>query len=151
MRISHWALLVGALAVAGCKGGGDRAGGSADTAGMMGHIDSGGMGMGKMDSGMMPQMRAHMDSMMRMSPQQMSQMMGTHERMMSMMMDQMGGEMRQMKMSADPKWTALTDSVRQDLAELPSLSGQKLQERMRAHEGRVRRLLEMHQGMMERS
>ena len=45
----------------------------------------GGMAMQGMQ--MMPQMRAHMDSMMRVSPQQMQSMMAQHEAMMSRMLD----------------------------------------------------------------
>ena len=126
MAMANWALLVAALGVAGCNGGGDRAERAADTGGMMGHMDSGGMGMAGMPMPgmqMMPQMRAHMDSMMRMSPQQMQAMMAMHESMMSQMMDGMGSDMRGMKMSGTPTWTALTDSVKQDLAELPNLKG----------------------------
>jgi hypothetical protein len=161
MRRSHWAMLVGALTLAGCGGGGDRTERSRDTGGMMGHMDSGGMGMGHMDSGgmgmsgmnmqgmqMMPQMRAHMDSMMRMSPQQMQAMMAMHQGMMSQMMDGMGADMRNMKMSGTPEWNALTDSVKQDLADLPNLKGQGLSARMRGHADRVRRLLAMHEEMM---
>jgi hypothetical protein len=113
-------------------------------------MDSSGMagmpGMGK--SQMMSMMPAHMDSMTKMNPEQVSQMMAKHERMMSQMMDQMGGEMRQMKMSETPGWRALTDSVKQDLAELPSLKGQALSARMRAHAGRVQRLMKAHEQMM---
>jgi hypothetical protein len=94
-------------------------------------------------------MRAHMDSMMRMSPEQMSRMMAKHDRIMSEMMDQMGGEMRQMKMSESREWGALTDSVKQDLAELPSLKGQALSTRMRAHAARVQRLMTSHEQMMQ--
>ena len=115
-------------------------------------MDSGRMegmpGMGS--SGMMPMMQAHTDSMMRMNPEQMSGMMASHERMMSQMMDQMGGEMRQMKMAETPEWSALSDSVKQDLAELPGLQGQALSVRMRAHADRVTRLVAMHQKMMEK-
>jgi hypothetical protein len=114
-------------------------------------MDSSGMpgmsGMG--NTGMMPMMQAHTDSMMRMSPERMSGMMASHERMMSQMMDQMGTEMRQMNMSGTPEWSALTDSVKQDLAELPSLSGQQLSNRMRAHADRVRRLISAHEQMMK--
>jgi len=155
--MSYRLLLVGTLALAGCGGGRDGAEQSRDTGGMMGHMDSAGMGMGHMDSGgmgmgnmnMMSGMRAHMDSMMRMSPQQMQGMMAMHEQMMSRMMDGMGADMRDMKMAANPKWNALGDSVKQDLAELPSLNGQKLQARMRAHGERVQRLMEMHKQMMK--
>jgi hypothetical protein len=157
MRMSHWALLVGALA--GCGRGGDRAETTRDTGGMMGHMDSGGMGMGHIDSGgmgmgnmqgmsMMSGMRAHMDSMMRMSPQQMQAMMAKHEQMMSRMMDGMGSDMRGMNMPNTPEWSALTDSVKQDLAELPNLKGQQLSARMRAHAARVNRLIAMHEKMM---
>ena len=114
-------------------------------------MDSGRMegmsGMG--NSGMMSMMPAHMDSMMKMKPEQMSGMMASHERMMSQMMDQMGTEMRQMKMSEAPKWSALTDSVKQDLAELPTLKGQALSAKMRAHADRVRRLITAHEQMMK--
>ena len=64
-------------------------------------------------------------------------------------MDQMGGEMRQMKMAETPDWSALTDSVKQDLAELPSLKGQTLSARIQAHAGRVQRLIAAHEGMMK--
>jgi len=158
MGRSHCALLLGALAIGGCDGGEDRAGQAADSAATMGHMDS--EGMGHMDSGgmdmggmrmrgmqMMPHMRSHMDSMMRMSPQQMQGMMSRHERMMSQMMDAMGADMRGMR-SASPEWSALSDSVKEDLAELPTLKGQVLSARMRAHADRVGRLITMHERMM---
>ena len=157
--MSYRLLLVGTLALAGCGGGRDGAEQSRDTGGMMGQMDSGGMGMGRMDSGgmgmgnmqgmaMMSGMQAHMDSMMRMSPQQMQGMMAMHQSMMSNMMDGMGSDMRGMKMSGSPEWTALTDSVKRDLAQLPSLKGQELSARMRAHADRVKRLIGMHEKMM---
>lgn len=124
MNTSHWALLVGAFAVVGCNRAGDRAGRTPDTAGMMGHMDSGDMGMGSMrmqGMQMMAGMRAHMDSMMRMSPRQMQSMMTMHQGMMSQMMDRVAGDMRGLQMSAPPAWNALTDSVKQDLAQLPNL------------------------------
>ena len=156
MGMSHWALLIGALALAGCGRRGDRAEATRDTGGMMGRMDSGGMGMGHMDSGgmgmggmnMMSGMRAHMDSMMRMSPQQMQAMMPKHEQMMSGMMDGMGSDMRGMNMSDSAEWSALSDSVKNDLADLPNLKGQQLSARMRAHAERVKRLIAMHQKMM---
>jgi hypothetical protein len=150
MGMSHWALLVGTLVLASCGRGSERAERSRDTGGMMGHMDSGGMRMGGMESmQMMPGMRAHMDSIMRMSPQQMQEMMARHEAMMSQMMDQMGADMRAMKMSSPPEWTALMDSVKQDLSELPNLKGQALSARMRAHGDRVRRLIGAHEEMMK--
>ncbi len=93
-------------------------------------------------------MKAHVDSIMKMSPEQMSRMMPRHEQMMSHMMDQMRAEMRQMRMPETPGWSALADSVRHDLAELPSLSGNALSSRMQAHAQRVRRLIAMHKRMI---
>jgi hypothetical protein len=150
--MSYWALLVCALVLVGCQAGDPRAGRDQDTGGMtgqmdsgMGHMDSGHMGMGGMN---MSSMRAHMDSMMRMSPQQMQGMMARHEQMMSQMMDRMGADMRRMNMSGMPEWSALTDSVKRDLADLPNLKGQQLSTRMRAHADRVKRLIAMHEKMM---
>jgi hypothetical protein len=158
MRTLQLTLIVALLALAACNkpkeapAAGSTSGMPMDSGGMSGMtMDSGQMrGMSGMGgAGMMPMMQAQMDSMMRMKPEQMSGMMAAHERMMSQMMDQMGGEMRQMKMAGTPEWTALTDSVREDLAELPSLKGPALSARMRAHADRVQRLISSHQQMMK--
>ena len=150
MKMSHSAMLLGALAFAGCNGGGDRRAPSVDSAGMAGHMDSGGMaGMPMHGMPMMSGMRAHIDSMTGMSPQQMQARMAGHQEMMSQIMDEMGADMRGMNMPESPEWTALTDSVKQDLAELPGLSGQQLSSRMRAHADRMRRLITSHEQMMK--
>jgi hypothetical protein len=148
MKALQMTVIVGLLASAACNK--PKAEQAADSpAGMK--MDSGRMeGMSGMGNpAMMPMMQAHTDSIMRMNPEQMSGMMATHERMMSQMMDQMGAEMRQMKMAETPEWSALTDSVKQDLAELPNLKGQALSVRMRAHADRVRRLMAAHERMMK--
>jgi hypothetical protein len=155
MRPMLWMLSVVVIAVAACKSK-DQAGGrdrSADQQGMAGmRMDSMPMGGNQMGAGgaaMMPMMRAHMDSMARMSPGQMSGMMAAHERMMSQMMDRMGSDMRSMNMQAEAKWNGLVDSVKADLADLPGLQGEELSARMKAHAERVRRLIDMHEGMMK--
>lgn len=161
MVIAHWAVLLGTLTVAGCGDGGNKAQPTRDKSGLMDQMDSGATGMGHRDSArtgmgnmqgmpMMSNMRAHMDSMMRMSPQQMQAMMSGHEQMMSRMMDGMGADMRGMNMSGTPEWSALSDSVKRDLADLPQLEGQELSRRVRSHSERVKRLLAMHEQMMEK-
>ena len=148
MRMFHWLLVLGGFALAGCGGGRDRTN-RTDTV-SMGRTDSAGMnmqGMNMQGIQMMPEMRAHMDSMARMSPQQMQATMANHQALMSQMMDRMGADMRGMKMSGSAEWNALTDSVKQDLAELPGLKGSALASRMRAHGQRVRRLIAMHESM----
>ena len=64
------------------------------------------------------------------------------------MMDAMGADMRGMNMKPDSAWGALGDSLRQDLAELPGLSGASLKTRVQAHIGRMQRMLATHEGMM---
>ena len=102
----------------------------------------------KADS-LMPMMRAHLDSMAGMPPQSASSMLAVHDAMMSQMLDAMGSDMTRMNMRPDSAWSALTDSIRRDLAELPSLSGNALTAGMRGHVERMRRLLGMHETMME--
>jgi len=98
----------------------------------------------KADS-LMPMMRAHLDSLAeRLSPE----MIAAHDAMASQMLDAMGSDMRMMGMQADSAWAALTDSVRQDLAALPSLSGRALEARLTAHQARMRRRMDMHSAMM---
>jgi hypothetical protein len=126
MMISHWVLVVGGLALASCGSEGERTE-RGDTSGMMGHMDSGGMsGVNIPGTEMMQQMRAHMDSMPGMSPQQIQATMASHQAMMSQMLDQMGADMRSMKMSSTPEWTALTDSVKQDLSGAAECEGTKV-------------------------
>jgi hypothetical protein len=155
MKRMLWILCVAIVAVAACKGKNqtaerDQTSGQQGMSGMqMDSMRMGGDQMGMGGANMMPMMRTHMDSMMRMSPEQMSGMMAAHERMMSQMMDRMGADMRGMNMSGDAKWNALVDSVKADLADLPGLRGKELSARMKAHGERVERLIAMHESMMK--
>ena len=108
--------------------------------GMQGMPGMAGMSGMKSDS-LMPMMRADLDSVA-------SGTVSAHETMASQMLDAMGSDMTMMHMTPDAAWTALTDSVKRDLAELPSLSGQPLEMHLKAHVARMRRLLDMHQRMM---
>ena len=155
MRPMLWVLSVAIVAAAACKGK-DQTAERAQPAGQQGmgdmKMDSmpmGGDNMGTGGSDMVAMMRAHMDSMTRMSPAQMPGTMAAHDRMMSQMMDRMGADMRRMNMSADAKWSSLMDSVKADLADLPNLQGKELSARMTAHADRVGRLLAMHEDMMK--
>lgn len=116
---------------------------AADTAGK-----GGGMQMAMQGMQMMPLMRAHLDSLEAMQPAQIAAAMAAHQDLASRMMDAMGADMRGMNMKPDSAWTALGDSLRQDLAELSGLSGSALKTRMQAHIGRMQRMLAMHEGMM---
>ena len=124
-------------------------------AGMHGGDSAGGMmggmsGMGSMTGGMGPEMQAHMQRMMGdVSGEQMRAMLPTHRQMVANTLSRMNGEMRQMNMAADAAWNATVDSLRQDLVRLPELGAAELKTTMPAHVARVRRLGEMHQGMMQ--
>ena len=99
---------------------------------------------------MMSMMRAHLDSLAATPPQFAVGMMASHDAMASQMLDAMGADMTAMGMKADSAWLALTDSVKRDLAELPTLAGQRLESRLRTHVDRFRRLMATHQEMMRR-
>jgi hypothetical protein len=151
MKAVHLTIALGLLASAACSKPPKSAVAKDERQGMVKLMDTGQArpaSRGPDGMGMMMMMQAHTDSMAKMSPEQMTRVMARHERMMSQMMDQMGGEMRQMQMAETADWSALADSVRQDLAELPGLSGNALSSRMQAHAARVRRLIAMHKRMI---
>ena len=111
-----------------------------------------GMGMQGMmmrSDSLMPMMRAHLDSLATTSPQFAARMLSMHEAMASRMLDAMGADMTAMGMKPDPAWTALTDSIKRDLADLPAVSGRALDARLKAHIGRMHRLMAMHESMMQ--
>lgn len=146
-----------AFSLAGCgRTAGDKAAARSDTSAVpSGGADTLKVGMGGMQMNsmqgmsMMDAMRSHMDSAGRMSSEQIIAMMAGHEDMASRMMDAMGADMHSMRMTPDAAWTALADSVRQDLADLPALSGDPLKRRMQAHVGRMQRLMARHESMMK--
>lgn len=107
-----------------------------------------GMSMTMQADSLMPMMRTHLDSMAQMAVPMNPAMRAKHEELVSRMLDAMGSDMRMMGMRADSAWSALSDSVRQDLAALPTLSSRALATRTQAHVGRMRRLLDMHATMM---
>jgi len=106
--------------------------------------------MGMQSDSLMPVMRGHLDSLAAISPQFAAGMLSMHEAMASRMLDAMGADMTAMGMKPDPAWTALTDSIKRDLADLPALSGRALDARLKAHIVRMRRLMAMHESMMQR-
>jgi len=111
-------------------------------------------GMPGMQNGQMGTMTGTMDSMqthMRMMDSMgagMKSMVPAHRQMVANMLSQLNGEMRKMNMTPDVKWTALTDSIRQDLVRIPDMTGSELRSFMPQHGARVMRLMEMHRAMM---
>lgn len=144
MRISQIMTVLGLVVVAACSKKPDGASAATDSVGGMAGMQ---MAMAGMD--MMPGMRAHLDSLAAAAPAQLAAMMAGHQDLASRMMDAMGADMRGMGMQPDSAWAALGDSLRQDLAELPGLSGDALRTRAQAHIARMQRMMTMHEGMMK--
>jgi len=144
MRTFHLISAMAIVTLAACGKKQEAAQAVGDTAGKMG-----GMQMTMQGMQMMPLMRAHLDSLAAMQPAQMAAAMAAHQDLASRIMDAMGADMRGMNMKPDSAWTALSDSLRQDLADLPGLSGTALSTRMQAHTERMRRMMAMHEGMMK--
>lgn len=103
---------------------------------------------GMMSAAMADSMQAEMKKMAAMTPDQMAAMLPMHRQMVGNMLAQMSSDMRSMNMPADAAWTALTDSVRQDLIRLPDMSKTELKQAIPAHHARVTRLMQMHKDMM---
>jgi hypothetical protein len=135
-------VVVGALALVGCGKTKDQP--QSAMPGMQGMP-----GVVMRSDSLMPMMRADLDSLARTPSQFAQRMQQAHEAMASQMLDAMGSDMTMMGMHPDVAWSALVDSVKRDLAELPSLSGRALEARVQAHAGRMRRLLGMHETMMK--
>ena len=120
----------------------DTAGGMASMPGMSGQMGN------MMGAAMMDSMETHLTTMDSMSADRMKAMVPMHRQMVATMLSRMNSEMRQMNMSPDAAWTAAIDSVRQDLTNMPEMSGSQLKTMMRDHHARVMRLLQTHRAMM---
>lgn len=121
-----------------------------DTAGTMQSTSSmpanGGMGM-MSNTATMDSLRTHMREMSAMDGDAMMRMMPMHREMATGVLQRMTTERQSMNMSNDAKWSALADSVRQDLAGMSAMSASSLKTGMPAHQGRMTRLMQSHQDM----
>lgn len=167
MTIRFFAALGGLVAVmAACDSGQTAQNDASDTApggqatqpatgmqgmpGMGGTAGTGGMrGMAGMQRGdMMTQMQNHLRMMNGASGDSLETMLPAHRQMVWNMLAQMNQQMRNMNMTADPQWTALVDSLRQDLVRMPDMGAKELHDIMPAHRARIARLMGMHRFMM---
>ena len=145
MRIVTNVWLGLALLSFGC-GGDQREAGESESAQQGG---MGGMAMRMPSTDMLPAVRAYLDSVVAAEPTELTAMVAGHPARMEQMLSAMDQDMKAMNMMTDATWQALTDSARADLTSLPGLRGEPLILRMRAHAGRMRRLLERHESMMK--
>jgi len=106
-----------------------------------------GMQMPSLDR--LPALRAYLDTLASAEPAVLALQAADHGARIEQMLAAMNRDMKAMNMTADVAWRALEDSVRADLQRIPQLSGEELVLLMRAHAGRMRRLLQMHEAMMK--
>lgn len=144
--MNHWqrSIVVLAFLAAACAGEQRQ---EPQAEGTPGQTGMEGMRMPSMD--LLPGMRGHLDSLLAASPEDLPRMVSAHRTRAEEMLGAIDQDMKAMSMTGDAHWQALADSVRSDLAALPGLSGEALVLRIRAHAGRMRRLLEMHERMMK--
>lgn len=93
-------------------------------------------------------MRAQMRMMDSMSGNQLKAMVPMHRQMAATMLSSFDDAMQRMNMTADSNWTALRDSIRQDLIHMPELTAAQLKTGMPNHEVRLMRFMKMHADMM---
>ena len=104
---------------------------------------------------LMAQMRQHMMRMQAEHADTGQAVMARH-RMGAQMLAQMEKDIEAAKLPADPRWSALLDSVRQDMAAMPGMRGGMMRgqgrgmmsEPMAAHRDRMMRLMDLHENRM---
>ncbi|MEX0691374.1 MAG: hypothetical protein WD934_04745 [Gemmatimonadales bacterium] len=97
---------------------------------------------------MMEPMRLRLAALRTATPETLADLLANHRPAVDSLLGTMAADMRAMNMDADPAWRALEDSVRADLMALPALEGETLMLRVRAHTGRLGRLMGQHEMMM---
>ena len=99
--------------------------------------------------GMSAAMTAHMAAMKGADDAAMKSMLPEHRKMVDGMMSQMNEQMRSMKMTSTPAWSALSDSIRTDLKQMSGMSATGLAAMMPAHEMRITHLAAIHEDAMK--
>ena len=99
--------------------------------------------------GMSAAMTAHMAAMKGADDAAMKSMLPEHRKMVDGMMSQMNEQMRSMKMTRTPAWSALSDSIRTDLKQMSGMSATGLAAMMPAHEMRITHLAAIHEDAMK--
>ena len=98
--------------------------------------------------GMSAAMIAHMAAMKGADAAAMKSMLPDHKKMVDGMLSQMNEQMRSMKMTSTPMWSALGDSIQTDLKQMSGMSATRLAAMMPAHEMRITHLAAMHEEAM---
>jgi hypothetical protein len=97
-----------------------------------------------------PAMRSHLDSMVALSADQLVKVVAAHDSFATKTLDGVDREMKDMGMKGGSRsWNALVDSIKADVADLPTLKGADLVARMKEHARRLKALMDGHERMMK--
>lgn len=105
---------------------------------------------GMMSDSIMTGMHSHMQMMDSASAASLQGMWPMHQQMLNDMLSRMDNSMRAMNMPADAAWTAMRDSLRQDLTRMQPMTPDQLKRGLPAHHARVMRMMDLHRRMMGR-
>ena len=144
----RWMILVLLPVLAACNRGDeetDAPEAQTDTSAMQGMQGMQGHGGDDMTA----QMQQHMAMMQNVNADSLAAMLPAHRQMAGNMIAQMNQQMQSMNMAADAAWTAVMDSIRNDLTRMAELSSAELKPFMAEHHRRMTRLMEMHGTMMK--
>ncbi|MGE0160806.1 MAG: hypothetical protein AB7T31_15490 [Gemmatimonadales bacterium] len=117
-----------------------------DTGGGMG--DMPGMGPDAAEVASADPMQAHLERMSVLPADSLIAVLPLHRQMVANMLARMNREMAGMNMTSDASWNASVDSIRSDLAGMPTMGVSTLAGLMPGHLARVGRLMTMHAAMM---
>ena len=107
-------------------------------------------GMLGMMNGLSPAMQSDLASVRGADESTLHALLPHHRKMIESTLAQMNAEMRQLHMPHTTAWTALVDSIRQDLTLLEDRTGADLIRTVIENAARVERAAAMHQRMMDK-
>jgi hypothetical protein len=119
--------------------------------------DSGGMGSmpgmapsgGSSTATMIADMKVKLADIEKVKPDSLEIVVPGHRAAAAALLSEMNREMAAMQMQGDSRWSAIADSVRQDLIMLPETKGGALSALVAAHKTRMLRMMQMHEDMMK--
>jgi hypothetical protein len=92
--------------------------------------------------------QAHIDSVAKMTPEQFKRDLDAHRKLVTEMLDRVGSDVRQLHSKKAQSWLAMSDAMRKELAELPTLKKKALASRMQDHVEHVKLLVGLGKRLM---
>jgi hypothetical protein len=98
---------------------------------------------------MIAEMKENLSEIEKVGPDSLEIVVAKHRAMAAALLSEMNREMAAMQMQGDARWSAIADSVRQDLILLPETKAAALRALVDAHKTRMLRMMQMHEEMMK--